>query len=442
MVVGLIIGGIALVGAGAASALSQDEAQREQADVGGRTIDAYEIYQKIQGGQGPGSLMTAKYSADTLKGKYDARVAQIESLDKKMESAWTGKGGEGARRGAEPLKRWMEDSRSKLDTASTALDDQYGAFTTVSGKVREIPRTPPESGFLNDINPLETDLDQKIQQYNNDAQTNVDAFNQYFHSSTNNARQMPNYSTMEGDYGNVDVQTKPGAGGGPGDGGGPGGGGPGGYGAGGSYSGGGAGGSYSPSAIPAASYSPPGGGGGGYNSGAIPGNVAPPGSSYTPPEYTSPDYNGPEFDDGSTSSAGYTAPSYNLPGTGGFGPGSGGFGPTGSGSGSYGAGSYGAGGGAYGAGGFGPRGSGLSGGASTGSAVPGSGSTTGGYSGARTGSTGSSSSMGRPMMGGMGGGGRGQGGEDEEHERKYLIEEDGNSLFGTDELTAPPVIGE
>ncbi len=46
-------------------------------------------------------------------------------------------------------------------------------------------------------------------------------------------------------------------------------------------------------------------------------------------------------------------------------------------------------------------------------------------------------------MGAMGGAGRGgQGSEDEEHETKYLLKEDGDSLFGTDEMTAPPVIGE
>lgn len=49
----------------------------------------------------------------------------------------------------------------------------------------------------------------------------------------------------------------------------------------------------------------------------------------------------------------------------------------------------------------------------------------------------------RGGAGGMGGGGRGQGGEDEEHNRPdYLIEADPEGLFGTDEITAPPVIGQ
>ncbi|WP_187346947.1 hypothetical protein [Saccharomonospora sp. CUA-673] len=45
-----------------------------------------------------------------------------------------------------------------------------------------------------------------------------------------------------------------------------------------------------------------------------------------------------------------------------------------------------------------------------------------------------------PMAGAAGR--RGPGDDDEEHERKFMIPEDGNELFGTDQKTAPPVIGE
>ncbi|HEU5472186.1 MAG TPA: hypothetical protein VFV67_16150 [Actinophytocola sp.] len=47
-------------------------------------------------------------------------------------------------------------------------------------------------------------------------------------------------------------------------------------------------------------------------------------------------------------------------------------------------------------------------------------------------------------MGGMPmGGARGQGDEDTEHKRpSFLVEADPDETFGTDEVTAPPVIGE
>jgi hypothetical protein len=62
----------------------------------------------------------------------------------------------------------------------------------------------------------------------------------------------------------------------------------------------------------------------------------------------------------------------------------------------------------------------------------------------RTGTAAGLGGRGAAGMGGMGGmgAGRGQGGEDEEHERpSYLVEPDPDSTFGTDEMTAPPVIG-
>jgi len=41
------------------------------------------------------------------------------------------------------------------------------------------------------------------------------------------------------------------------------------------------------------------------------------------------------------------------------------------------------------------------------------------------------------------GGARGDGDEDDEHQRPaWLVEADPESLFGTDQMTAPPVIGE
>lgn len=45
-------------------------------------------------------------------------------------------------------------------------------------------------------------------------------------------------------------------------------------------------------------------------------------------------------------------------------------------------------------------------------------------------------------MGAPAGAGRGKGDEDEEHRRKVLLEVDGESVFGSDQLTAPEVIGD
>ena len=60
-----------------------------------------------------------------------------------------------------------------------------------------------------------------------------------------------------------------------------------------------------------------------------------------------------------------------------------------------------------------------------------------------SGAAGARGAAGSSGAGGMGAGrGRGGGGGDSEHKRaSYLVEADPDSIFGTDERTAPPVIG-
>jgi hypothetical protein len=120
------------------------------------------------------------------------------------------------------------------------------------------------------------------------------------------------------------------------------------------------------------------------------------------------------------------------------GPGGGGL-PTGAGPAGGGGGFGGAFGGGFGpggaprpGGGFGPMGPGAAGGAAPPAGPMGPGGAGRGPAGGRGGA---------PGAGGMGAG-RGQGGEDEEHQRpSYLVEPDPDATFGSDQLTAPPVIG-
>nr|CTQ94551.1 glycine-rich protein [Kibdelosporangium sp. MJ126-NF4] len=188
-----------------------------------------------------------------------------------------------------------------------------------------------------------------------------------------------------------------------------------------------------PGTIPGFNGNPNGPGNGGLNT--PPGSHIPPPSintgtaGYTPPPPPSnTNFNGsnPPFGGGGgpNTGSGFGGPM----GSGGFGPGGSGYGPGG-------------GGGPRPGGGFGPTGSGPAAGAAgsnAGSGPPGSGGMGGGPG--RGGAAGGRGGMG---AGGMGGGGaRGEGGEDEEHQRpSYLVEPDPDATFGSDQMTAPPVIG-
>ncbi|MFC4005291.1 hypothetical protein ACFS2C_26185 [Prauserella oleivorans] len=461
-------------GVAAGAWFTQDEAENQSSSHGDRQIDAFQIYQQITSGPGADSLIEGQSSTQTLQSRYEQRIAQIEQLNQKMDAAWTGEGGASARSGAHPLKIWMEDSNTNLGISGTALDGQYQAFDRVYREVEPLPQEPPESGFWNDINPLETDTDRAIADYNAKAEKNVRAFDVYFGESAANASRMPRYTSVSGEFGDIKLDEngggddggtgritipQPGDGTGSGTGGTPGGGVPGGSypggsggypgGSGGIPGGGTPGGSYPGGNTPGGSY--PGGNypggtpGGNYPGGTYPGGSYPGGGGYTAPEW-----------DDSTSASSYTPPSYSRPDfqSGNYGPGAGGFSTGGFGPGSSGGGSgSGSVSGIGAVGGFGPGGASGAGagtagpGAASGAATPGANSGAGaaGAAGARPGAAaaaGSAAGRGAGMMPMGAGAGRGQGSDDEEHQRKFLIDEDGNTLFGTDEKTAPPVIGE
>lgn len=442
----------AVASAAAYGAATQENAGSYSAGSADRRIDAYEIWERLTTGPGATSLMTGQRSANQLQAVYQQRIDQIEALNRRMDEAWQGEGAEAAKAGAHPLKAWLEDSRAKLQESDTYLGEQTAAFNTAYSKVQPIPKEPPSSGFLNDITPWETDTDRAIKDYNAKAQANVDAFNEYYKASATNGRHMPRYTALDGQVGGIEVDE----GGGdarPGD---PGDSGSGGAGDGGAGSGGGAGGgSYQPGGVPGIGGGAGGGGGGSYQPGGVPGiGGGAGGGSYQPGDapgvgrgtgsYQPGDYGGddPAEWDTTTSASGFAPSKASTPDF--SGGGGAGFTPGGAGGGA----------GSGGGGGFGPGGGFVPGGAGAAAAPgqPGSSSGAAGQGGAAagagraaTGGVGGASGrgMGAMPMGAMGGAGRGgKGAEDEEHQTKFLVEEDSNSLFGSDELTAPPVIGE
>ncbi|MFG1646333.1 hypothetical protein ACGFMK_39165 [Amycolatopsis sp. NPDC049252] len=411
-VAGAVVGGLVGLFSGG------PEARHAEANVGGQSIDARAIWEQISPGN-TNSLDEGSAAAKALQDVHAARAKQIDALNKTMDAAWQGNGASAAQAGAHPLGIWLDSSANNLQQSHTYLNNQAESFHTVKGKVQEIAKEPPSAGFVDGINPF-SDKDAQIDRYNEQGRTNVAAFAAYYQASAQNAGGMPQYQAWEGN--NI---SDPGGGGHFGGGGGGSfGGAAGGGGGGGSFGNGGAGtGSFTrPTPEPPRfdatppGYPPPG--------------STPPGGSHPAPDFPG---SGPgRFGDG-TSAAGYLAPD----------PTASGFGPVGGGFGAAGSGGFGPGGGSAGsadAGGFAGR-FGPGAGALSGVGEPGTGGGprgAGGATGVRAGATGA---------GGMGGVGQGagkggKGAEDEEHTSKYLIAEDPNELFGSDALTAPPVIGE
>lgn len=418
------------------------------------------IYDNFKQGAGGSGMATAAHQIQELVKSYEQRAQSITQLTATMESAWQGDAAGAAQRGAGPLAVEHGVAAPDMNVASNTLTQQVSAFNAANNSVMEIPPQPSKPGLWDNIisfGGASDTYEQQLDRYNAANKHNVAVMTSYEQTTNQNTASMPrSYGSIEPDHSAIGVAQpqptiyqqqrpnppRPGGGG-------SGSGGttwtpssPPGTGGSGSGSGGGTGGG--------AGGSNGGNGGGGSGGGSGGGQTDPdqfvptPGGPGRPGPGLPPGLGG--GGPGSGPGGPGFGPGFLPPGPGGFGP-TGGGGGTGVGTGPGGRGG-GPGGGGSGARGFGPGGGG-GGFAEEGGRAAGRGAGALGAGGAAAAEAamgrGAAAAGGRGGMGGMpmGGGGRGQGSEDGEHQRlSFLVEADPDETFGTDEITAPPVIGE
>ncbi len=409
-------------------------------------MNGREIYHNFRDGTGDDGegLHRAASTVGDLAENYDRRKDSIKDLVTQMESAWQGSASGAAQRGAGPLAVEHGLAAPEINTARQTLDSQAAVFAGAKTAVVEVPEQPEEPGIWDNITTLggaSADYQTAKAKYDAANDHNVSVMEFYEGETDTNTSAMPTtYGSISPDHASIGVReqlgpVKPLPWVPPGD--------PGGNDPGGNDNNSNNNNNYNntnnnqnqnqnqnpnqnnnqttnpnntgitnPADRPGNDPRfPPGpigpGPGPGPNNPNNPNNMHPPGMMPGGPF-------GPNGGDNARSGSGY-------------GRGGGGFGPGGSGGGSGGSGGTGS--GAGGRGGMG------------GGAMPGAAAAEGA---ARPGAAGMRGGGGMMGGGGMGGGGRRQDGEDDaEHERpSFLVEPDPHDTFGTDEVTAPPVIGE
>jgi hypothetical protein len=422
----------------------------------GNTYSAPDIYHRIRGGRGASAFSSNGAMTEQQSGLQSQINQQVSDLNNKMNASWTGNASDQAVSGAAPLATASDSASTSLNQASDAMHNQVNSFHTAYNSVVPMSNAAPQNNFVNEMVSgmgINTPLDQQISNYNAAGQQNVDVYNNYSSQSSVNAAEMPtDFGTLPNPHPDVTVIPGPsGPTGGP------------------TYTGSvGPGGSNT--GTPPSSYRSSGGpGAGGGPVWSNPGEPTPvrvpggsgPGGVWEPPPTSiqSAPPTSMEFPPGGGVPPGeFTDP--NFPGgPGGFGNmpneegmpggGRGTFNPL---TGEWTSGEPGGFGGAGGPGGFGGAGGpgGIGTGTSGGAGSSGT-SGTGSSSGAGMGPGAEEAAFGRAGMaggapggpGGMGAGRGAKGEEDEEHQTaEYLQEADPDAIFGTDQMTVPPVIGE
>jgi hypothetical protein len=374
-----------------------------------------QLVQAVLTGKGTGSLQDV-HKAGVEQSTYQRQLEQgTHELTAGLESAWTGGAADAARDRLRPLTASATSASTTLDRNSTLSQTQIDQFHSMRNSLHpDVTDQPPTRSAWDVATPWDTDTEDKINQYNQKAQENVERYTAYSRqSTTNTAGRTIDYGQL-GDYSGGDFKVQ------------------------------------DPVEPPGKRPPPPPRPPARRDDRSIgsqvqpppvqppvvqppPGQVVPPPGSYTQQPVTDDSVRAQGYVPPSTQYPGYQPPGAGNPPGGGFGSG---FGPGGSGS----------------SGGFGPGfgpGGGFGPGSSSGTSArgfgPGSGSTLPGEGG-RPGAAGGGAA-GKPGSQGMGGMGAGKGGkggkEDEEHQRaSYLVEADPESVFGgSDERTVPPVIG-
>lgn len=354
------------------------------------------LVKTIKGGPGAGGLYEALRATEQQAEIQTDLSGQAHELVGRLEAAWSGKSSDGARQLIRSFADVADESSEVLASNARNLQRQVDGFERMRDSLEPMQDPPPEKSFGNPD--FHGTAKKRIRRYQQQAERNRQRYQAYVDDTNENLNDLGHdHRPLPGmnDSGGRGPSPWPGPGPSP-----------------------------RPTPYPGPNPFPgprpyPGGGSGGSG-----GGWGGSGSPYTP-DFTPSRY------DGSTAAASFGPGAGG--GAGGFGPGSGGGVPGG-----------GAGGGVPAAGGL-PA-AGLAGGATgaggqSGVARPGGGAGAG--AGAR--GAGGFGPRGGGMAGGapMGGGGRGQGGEDQEYQRKsWLQENDPEGIFGTDELTPPPVIGD
>ncbi|WP_027943110.1 hypothetical protein [Amycolatopsis taiwanensis] len=407
-----------------------------------QAMSIQEIVRQIQSGYGSRDLHEGAQSTRDQSNSQMAISDVAHDLVQRLEAAWSGQGADAARENIRPLAVSADDASRTLSSNRQHIQTQADMFDQIRNSLLPMADPAPEKNWYDNFVPWTTDAEKAVEQYNRQLEQNRQIYDQYHQSSTTvqqgiqvdygnlpdaqdalvSTFQLDGDSRQDQDGGAQDYRDRGST-----------------HGVADRYQAPVGADNYS---LPAASVHPTSGTTG------QPGYSMPPTSGTTgQPGYSMPSTGG---DSDVTSTAGYVPtrntaahqPSGSGPST--FGPASGGgtdpssglpaagFAPIGGGTG----------GGGHGAGGGASGGAGAAGALQAGPRV-GAGES-GGYA-SRPGSAGAAGAAGRSGMSGMAGmggaRGAGQGGDDEEHETKYLVDEDGDEIFGTDERTAPPVIG-
>ncbi|MFD8492377.1 hypothetical protein [Amycolatopsis sp. NPDC059657] len=157
-------------------------------------MSGQEIYENFANAQGPRGLEQGSLHLSKVEVYYTRREEQITAIAGSMEEGWTGDAGGAARRGAGPLAIAHGGAAQELATAKDALITQSDDFYRVKSSVDPVPEPPDKPSTFKNVITLggaQSNYENKVRESNEVAQKNVAAMDDWTTASGYNGRVMP-----------------------------------------------------------------------------------------------------------------------------------------------------------------------------------------------------------------------------------------------------------
>lgn len=163
-------------------------------------MSGQEIYDNFHNGVGPEGLATGAAAVKEVAARYRERAQEIHRLTIEMESAWQGDAAGDARRGAGPLLTEHEVASHHLSVSEDLTDRQSGSFFRARNSVVPVPPAPSDVPPWGPLSPGWMPHKQRVQEHNDAARHNVDVMNVYSGASIYNTDHLPtSYGSLAGD---------------------------------------------------------------------------------------------------------------------------------------------------------------------------------------------------------------------------------------------------
>ncbi|WP_432844728.1 WXG100 family type VII secretion target [Amycolatopsis sp. CA-161197] len=183
-------------------------------------MDGKQIYQNFRTGNTSG-LRTAATQVQELSSAYLERAQSIKDLQDRMAKSWTGNGADAANAGAGPLEKAFADTADPLDMTNASVEMQASSFEDSSHAVVEVPPKPdkpsPWTTGLKAAIPIagpfmaahdQNSYQDKLNKYNAANDTNVRVMDQYNGVTTSTKSVLPTqYGTLQSDGAAIRLST-------------------------------------------------------------------------------------------------------------------------------------------------------------------------------------------------------------------------------------------